>query len=321
MNDLDILIDRFLTYIFGERGLSISTVKAYRADLDQFIILAMQRGARKGEDLTETHAFAWISQMMERRYSENSIARKLGALHSFSRYMVNEEIRKDDFLMNIPGRKRPKRIPRALSQESVRLLLNDSGPNEPRNIRDRALCELLYACGLRVSELCSLKIDDLDMEGRTVRCTGKGRKERLVPVSRIACDCVALYLHQRQDASEGNAANPTTIPRKPGRPRQLGVTSAEANSDLLFPNTQGKMLHTAQVRRILLHRAERAKLEERISPHRLRHSFATHLLAGGADLRSIQEMLGHRQITTTEIYTEVSNNRLKEIYRKNHPRA
>jgi integrase/recombinase XerD len=327
MPDIQTHLERFLTYILAERGLALNTARGYRVDIEQFVLVAMQRGARQVEDFLESHVLAWIAQLVAQGASESSIARKMGALHSFAKYLVIDGVRKDDFMAGIPGRKRPRRLPRTLSMAKVKRLLSQPDPADPRSLRDKAVCEMLYATGLRVSELCALTIDDLDLEGHVVRCYGKGRKERLVPVGKVACDYVALYLEQRKQivraaaAGEGAAVGgPAGRLRRP-RGRNQGPTMEEARSPYLFPNRRGGMSSRGQIRKIVVDNAARANLEERVSPHVLRHSFATHLLARGADLRTIQELLGHTQITTTEIYTQVSNERLKEVYRKAHPRA
>lgn len=302
----------FLQYLAAERGLSLRTVEGYRTDLEQFSVLALQRGARDAGDLLHLHVLAWIEQLQERGAAESSIARKLAALHTFARYLVAEGIRKDDFVAGVEGRKRARRLPRTLSTTRIKQLLSQTDPAHPRSLRDKALCELLYATGLRVSEAAALTVDDIDLELGNVRCMGKGRKERIVPIGRVACDFLALYLEARKKATQAN----------PQERRVRGVpTAAECRSGYLFPNRRGGMISRQVIRQIVVRVGERAELPERVSPHMLRHSFATHLLANGADLRTIQELLGHARITTTEIYTHVSNERLKEIYRKAHPRA
>ncbi|CEK12736.1 site-specific recombinase XerD [Chthonomonas calidirosea] len=319
-SELHSYMEDFLSYIARERGFSQNTVAGYRNDLGQFLLLAMQRGVRTVADLTETHVLAWIAQMQEQKFSENSIARKLGALHSFARYLVVAGARKDDFMVNIPSRKRPARLPRALSMDSVERLLHIPDPQDPRSLRDQALCELLYATGLRVSELCALTVDDVDWEAGMIRCYGKGRKERLVPMGKTAAEYLALYLEKRRQVLQ-TGQEPVPRERRRGRPRATGIGLKEAASPYLFPNQRGGMLTRVQVRLILRERAAKAEINEPVSPHVIRHSFATHLLSQGADLRTIQELLGHRQITTTEIYTHVSNLRLKEVYKQKHPRA
>lgn len=318
--ELTAYVEEFLSYLAEERGYSLNTVVGYRCDLEQFVQVAMQRGVRRVEELTDIHVLAWIAQMVERKFSENSIARKLGALHSFARYLVIAQARKDDFMAQIPGRKRPARLPRVLPMSSVERLLHPPDPQDPRTLRDQALCELLYATGLRVSELCSLTLNDIDWDAGMVRCYGKGRKERLVPLGKVALEYLALYLERRKQVLK-TGKELIYRDRRRGRPRATGMSLKEASSPYVFPNQKGGMLSRTQVRQILQERAKKADIQEPVSPHVLRHSFATHLLEQGADLRTIQEILGHRQITTTEIYTHVSNLRLKDIYKKSHPRA
>jgi integrase/recombinase XerD len=320
MTTLPEQIERFVRYILTERGLAENTASSYQTDIEEFCLLAMQRGARSGEDLLEAHALAYIAQLKERGLATNSIARKITSLHAFAKYLIIAEARKDDFMADIRGGKRPTKVPRTLSIAKVKRLLNQPDPADPRSLRDKALCELLYASGLRVSELIGLRTDDIDLTEGTVRCLGKGRKERIVPVGKIACEYIALYLAQRRAIVEGKVTLPTKAQRDRRRqPRDL--TPEEARSVYLFPNRRGGLMSRTAIWALVKGVAEEAQIEEPVSPHVLRHSFATHLLAQGADLRTIQELLGHQQITTTEIYTHVSNDRLKEVYKKAHPRA
>src|SRR5579871_706676 len=241
---LEIGIDRFLSYLTAERGLAENTVRAYRIDLEQFALVALQRGARQVEDLLESHALAWIAQLQERGAAENSIARKMGALHHFARFLVIEGARKDDFMAGIRGRKRPKSLPRTLSVAKVKQLLHQVDPADPRSLRDKALCELLYASGLRVSELTALTVDDLDLDAGTVRCYGKGGKERIVPVGKVACDYLALYLAQRRAIATG------ALPAAPAGKRHSDgpPTREEARSPYLFPNRRGEPIARQAVR-------------------------------------------------------------------------
>ena len=223
-------------------------------------------------------------------------------------------------MSGIQGRRRPSRLPKSLSVAKVKRLLSQPDPSDPRSLRDKALCELLYATGLRVAEVCSLTIDDVDLEGHSLRCFGKGKKERYVPVGKVACEYVALYLQQRRAIAEG-IVPPTATFGKHDRGRRNHVTMEEATSAYLFPNPRGGTLQRGEINRLIKRYAAEADLEENVTPHTLRHSFATHLLAHGADLRVIQELMGHASIATTEIYTHVTNERLKDIYKKAHPRA
>jgi integrase/recombinase XerD len=309
MRSLAESIDAFINYVLSERGHSQHTAAAYRVDLDQFSLVAMQRGARTDRDLIEAHALAYVAQLSDRGLAESTIARKITALHSFAKFLVVDEARPDDFMAAVEGRKRPKRLPRALSERAVRQMLNQADPADPKSLRDKALCELLYASGLRVSELTGLTTDDLDLDAGTVRCFGKGRKERIVPVGRVACDYMALYCDLRKAAASASV-------RAPGMPGPEA-----ARSSFLFPGRKGLRMSRQEAYEIVRRSASAAQIGQPVSPHTLRHSFATHLLAHGADLRTIQELLGHSAITTTEIYTHVSNDRLKDIYTKAHPRA
>lgn len=320
MSNLGYHVERWQNYLTYERGLSPHTIHNYRYDVEKFLLVAMQRGARNAEDLIEAHAMAFIGVRREAGASDNTMGRLIVSLHSFATYLVIDEVRKDDFMANIPGWKRPRKIPRTLSEAKVRRLLSQPNPSEPNSLRDKALCEMLYATGLRVSEVCALTIDDVDLEGGLVRCYGKGRKERMVPMGKVAGDYLALYLQQRKAIADGKVPAPTAPP--PGRrgmPREM--TREEARSPYLFPSKRGKMMERGRISKIVREYARQADIEEPVTPHVLRHSFASHLLAQGADLRTIQEMLGHANITSTEIYTHVTTDRLKEIYKKAHPRG
>ena len=326
MSEIQTHIDRFLIYVDAERGMSPNTVTAYKTDMEQFVLSALQRGVREAEDLLESHVLSYIAQLQERGICENSIARKVGTVHTFAKYLVIEGVRKDDFMAGMEGRKRTRRLPHTLSVAKVKRLLNQPDPGNPRSLRDKAVCEMLYATGLRVSELTGLTIDDLDLDAMTVRCFGKGRKERIVPVGKVACDYVSLYLEQRKAIVAQGVEVPALPPpstKRPGRKaaKDTAPTVEEARSPFLFPGPKGGRIVRNEIRRIVKSYAEQAELEENVTPHVLRHSFASHLLAHGADLRTIQELLGHSAITTTEIYTHVTNDRLKDIYRKAHPRA
>jgi integrase/recombinase XerD len=325
MADLQTHLDGFLLFLTAERGLSPHTATNYRGDLEQFFVIAMQRGARGGEDLIEPYVLAFVAHCKERGLSESTIARKLGAIHSFAKYLVIDGVRKDDFASGIEGRKRPRRLPRALSISKVRQMLNQADPNEPRSLRDKAMCELLYATGIRVSELTALTLDDLDLDGGLLHCFGKGRKERYVPIGKVAVEYVGLYLEQRRAFVKSVEAPGVTRTSAPAVQKRRAIsapqTIEEARSPVLFPDWDGATMDRGKASKIVKAYAERAQLEEKVTPHVLRHSFATHLLAQGADLRTIQELLGHSQISATEIYTHVTNERLKEVYRKAHPRA
>ena len=223
MADFQTTLSRYVTYLESERGVSPNTVRAYRLDVEDFLLVAMQRGAREPDDLREAHALAYIAQLDGKGAADATITRKIGSLHSFSKFLVIDDTRKDDFMAEIQGRKKARHLPRTLSVAKVKRLLSQPDPGHPRSLRDKAMCELLYATGLRVSELCGLSIDDLDLDGGSVKCYGKGRRERMVPVGKVACEYVALYLDQRKmlvKATEKGLDRPgLRHPRNQGVPR------------------------------------------------------------------------------------------------------
>lgn len=308
MNALFTQIAAFLDYELTERGHALNTISSYRIDLTQMQKLVTTMGITDGSSLTRQHVEAFVSGLVAEGLSEASIARKLAALHSFARYLQTAEVRTDDFMATVPSRKRPKRLPHPLSEARMKMLLEYGDTTTAQQVRDRAMCELLYASGLRVSELCSLRTDSVDLHARTVRCLGKGSKERIVPVGETACQWLQRYTEA------------VLVTAKSVGGRRKGPNRTIPSSPFLFPNQHGRQISRAQVRNILVKRARGANLPTRISPHTMRHSFATHLLNNGADLRVIQEMLGHSKVTTTEIYTQVSRDRLREVYRNAHPR-
>lgn len=318
MKKTDQYLGEYLSYIISERGHSINTAKAYKVDIEQFIQIASSKENIHPAMLSEEMVLIWLQIMQGSGLSPASICRKLAALHSFSKYLMVTGTRPDDFMAGIPSPRRPRSLPHVLSMSKMRRLLNGRDAAHIATIRDRAVCELLYATGMRVSELCSLKIGDVDLEDRMVRCWGKGGKERMIPIASSTCAIIINYLTLRKELP--------SVPVENGKGSHYRLdrkqfTSAEAASPLLFPNRKGGIISRTQIRNIVMQSAAKAGLPDHVSPHMLRHSFATHLLTNGADLRVIQEMLGHSQVSTTEIYTHVSQVRLKEVYRNSHPRA
>jgi len=293
----------FLNHLAVERGLSTNTVHAYRTDLEQFASLAAREKANI-DTLCEDHVVRFMDRLRAEGQADSSIARKVSALRMFARFLYAEGVRSDDFTEAIESRRAARRLPEPLSAVRVKRFLLASSPaagggrNKTRGLRDRALLELLYASGLRVSELTGLRVTDIDLERGLLRCVGKGNKERLVPVGEVARVWVATYLAERAKRSG------------PGR-----------DSPYLFTGRRTEPLTRQSVWRLVKSSARRAGIEQRVTPHTLRHSFATHLLGGGADLRAIQEMLGHARLATTQIYTHVDRERLKRVYRAAHPRA
>lgn len=290
-------IDAFLAFISLERGLAKNTVAGYGDDLFQASRYFASHGADGWRAVTPDLAAAWLHSLSAGRYTVASLARKLTALRMLARFLVRERVREDDFTTLLRGPKLGRKIPGTLSETEVGRLLAAANGGDPRSLRDRALLELFYSSGLRVSELSSLALQQIDLENGFIRVFGKGAKERVVPVGRKACEAVAVYL----SAGRAHLVKPRT-------------------GSQLFLNNRGGALSRMGLWLIVQQYAQRAGLAKKVKPHALRHSFATHLLTGGADLRAIQEMLGHASIATTQIYTAVEPQRLLDHHAKFHPR-
>ena len=290
-------IRAFLNHIRVEKGLAENTARAYGRDLGKFTAFAEKQNLRL-ETVRRDDVVEFLGSLYRQKLDSRSVARHLVTLRNFFRFAVSEGERKDDPTENIESPKVWKTLPGYLSVEEVDRLLAQPDATKPLGLRDKALLELLYSTGLRVSELVGLRTGDLDRSAGCVRCLGKGSKERLVPIGRQALAAVDAYL---RDA----------------RPVLLRGRAAP----FLFLNARGEKLSRVGFWKILAAYGRRAGLRKRLSPHKLRHSFATHLLERGADLRSVQLMLGHAAISTTQIYTHVLQERMKQVYKAHHPRA
>ena len=291
-------ISSFLTHIRVEKGLSANTVCAYRRDLMKFSDFAQKRNlslaAVRSDELMD-----FLAGLYRQRLESKSVARHLVSLRNFFRFAQTQELIPEDPSVNLESPKIRRSLPGYLRLEEVERLLAQPDGKTPFGMRDRAMLEVLYSAGLRVSELIGLRVSDLDTKVGCVRCIGKGDKERIVPIGKKALGMVERYL---RDA----------------RPKLLGKATG---SPTLFVNRRGGALSRVGVWKILSSYGRRAGLRVALAPHMLRHSFATHLLERGADLRSVQLMLGHADISTTQIYTHVVEERLKQIYKAHHPRA
>jgi integrase/recombinase XerD len=293
-------ISSFLTHVKVEKGLSVNTVAAYRRDLVKFEQFAKKRKLTL-EAVTRDDLVDFLAGLYREKLESRTVARHLVTLRNFFRFAQIQETIAEDPSINLESPKIRRSLPGYLRLEEVERLLNQPDAKTTLGTRDRAMLELLYSTGLRVSELVSLRVNDLDGKLGCVRCIGKGDKERIVPVGRSAVVMVEKYL---RDA----------------RP-QLVRQGRAVNSATLFVNRRGASLSRVGVWKILSAYGRRAGLRVALTPHMLRHSFATHLLERGADLRSVQLMLGHADISTTQIYTHVVEERLKQVYKAHHPRA
>ena len=290
------LVKGFLDYIFLECGLAGETVTAYKRDLQEFWDHLVARDVEPGEISVEdiqTH----LMRLRSRGLAVASIARHFSSLKVFLRYLYAERVLRRDVTAVLESPKRWHNIPNSLRYGQVSSLLEAPRPADEFYLRDRALLELLYATGMRASEVVGLDIDQINLRLGYVRCLGKGRKERIIPVGRPAANAVTEYLEHL-------------------RPRLVG----DGHTTALFLSRTGRRLDRTNVWRLVRKHAVRAGIDVKLSPHTLRHCFATHLLAGGADLRILQELLGHADVTTTQIYTHVDEAQLKLVHRKYHPR-
>jgi integrase/recombinase XerD len=288
------LIDSFLTYLSVERGLAKNTILAYGADLEAFSEHLGSQGMTRirREDVT-----GFMLSQKDARISPNSIARRLAAIKSFYRFLVRERVLAEDPTGLVDSPKLWKKIPETLSLAEVESLLEQPDTRTVQGMRDKAILEMLYATGMRVSEVVNLRQDGVNLEVGFLRCIGKGNKERVVPLGRKAVAAVRKYL---------DAARP--------------ALTKGASCELLFVSRLGRRISRQSLWKLIKKYARKARIKKPMKPHILRHSFATHLLEHGADLRSVQEMLGHANIATTQIYTHVNKDRLKTIHRSFHPR-
>ena len=308
----------FLDYLRLNRNASPHTVRAYESDLAQFIIcLAAQLGCPRGElrpaDFHSGAVRSFMAELYRRGNSRASAARKLAAIRAFARYLRREQQLDSDPGALVGSPKLERKIPVHLGVEEVERLLEGPDVSTPLGRRDRAILELFYASGLRLSELVGLDLDAVNLSSRRVRVLGKGGKERIVPLNRSAAEAIKVYLKDRDRLVGHRVSRPSLRP--------VRARAGREQAHPLFVNWRGGRLSARSVDRLVRRYAAACNTRLGISPHALRHSFATHLLERGADLRAIQELLGHARVSTTQRYTHVSVAHLLGLYRKTHPRA
>ena len=294
--------EEFFIWLVVERGRAVNTVEAYRRDIAQYLLyLREKRTTLMKAQVEDVENF--LTVRLENGAAKSSLARQFSAVRMLHRFMVEEHFRNDDPAVMAEGIGKPAGIPKPLSEEEMTLLIGSVVGDEPRQLRDRAILEFLYATGARVSEVCGLNLSDLDMESSLVRLFGKGSKERVVPFGSIAHGALSQWI-----ASGRFALEPLQERRRD-------------DSHAVFLTNRGARISRQVIFNIVRDAGLRAKIERDVSPHALRHSCATHLLDRGADLRVVQEMLGHASIATTQVYTRVSQERLWQVYGDSHPRA
>ncbi len=295
---MDNYVTEFINYLAVERGLAQNTLESYGRDLHQFQTYLKNSNLEVLKDSNRNTILNYLAALQNKGRAVSTISRNLAAIKSFYQYLVKERYLDKDPAANLESPKLEKKLPKILSITEVEELLKQPNSFLPAGLRDKAMLELLYATGIRVSELISLNISDVNLDMGYIKCYGTGSKERIVPLGSIAAKCVQEYMTK-------------------GRAKLIRTYDESA----LFVNHHGNRLTRQGFWKIIKKYAQEANITREITPHTLRHSFATHLLENGADLRSVQEMLGHADISTTQIYTHVTKNKLKEVYDKTHPRA
>jgi len=291
------LIDSFLDYLSVERGLAKNTIVAYREDLNIYLDFMIKRGIDALSKVSKNDIIEFMLFQKDAGISPVSISRRLAAIRMFHRFLARERVLKNDPTTLIDSPKLWKKVPDTLSLNEVEALISQPDPRDFQGARDRAILETLYATGMRVSEATDLKVNNVNLDIGFLRCIGKGNKERVIPLGRKAIKSIKRY---------SEFSRPHFLKKK--------------ESEFLFLNRSGKKISRQSIWKLIKQYAKEAKIKKPIKVHTLRHSFATHLLERGADLRSVQEMLGHSSISTTQIYTHIDKERLKTVHKMFHPR-
>lgn len=290
------VIEEFINYLSVERNLAQNTLLSYRRDLNKYFEFLEDRKIEMPDKISKDDITSFMLSQKDKGLSVTSVSRALAAIKMLHRFILREGFSHSDPTTFLESPKLWKRIPEVLSVTEVEAMIKESYPRDWESIRDNAILELLYASGMRVSELVNLRIEDINLDVGFIRCIGKGQKERVVPIGKRATESLHRYLDK-------------------SRPKL-----AKKDSSVLFLSRLGKKFSRQSIWKIIKKYAKRARIKKSIKPHTLRHSFATHLLERGADLRSVQEMLGHSDISTTQIYTHVNKEHLRAIHQKFHPR-
>ncbi|MBS3994217.1 MAG: site-specific tyrosine recombinase XerD [Alkaliphilus sp.] len=295
---MDIILNSFINYLEHERELSKNTLESYKRDINQFIHFLTERQITDFKETNKTTIITYLLYLQKKGKATATISRNLASIRSFSHFLMSENHISKDPTINLETPKSEKKAPKVLSLKEVELLLSQPDAISEKGIRDKAMLELLYATGIRVSELVSLDYTHLNLEINYIKCLSGNSKERIIPLGSMAKIAIENYMK-----------NCRTILIK------------EELEQALFVNYRGTRLTRQGFWKIIKSYTQKAKINKKITPHTLRHSFATHLIQNGADLRSVQEMLGHSDISTTQIYNLIPRNKIKEVYNKAHPRA
>lgn len=299
MNNLTEQVEDYLRYSQIERGLSANTITSYRQDLTAFINF-LKKEHLKTWPTKALDIDAFLAQQRDLNKATSSISRLISSLRKFYQWLVRQNIQKINPMLEIDSPKKRRSLPVALTVDEINHLLDQPNTNKKLGLRDRALLETLYATGIRVSELINLKFNDLHEELKLIKVFGKGSKERLIPISEVALSWIDSYKEKVRDPL---------------------ILKVGQNSDFIFLNSRGTALTRQAVWQIIKKYCNMAGIQKNVTPHTLRHTFATHLLENGADLRVVQEILGHSDISTTQIYTNLSQKHILQVYAKTHPRT
>lgn len=295
---MDDTLKDFIYFLAVEKGLAKNTLESYERDLKAFLTYLQKESVLNTREIRRTHILGYLAGLRAKGLANSTVSRNLASIRSFFHFLLQERLIKENPSNDLESPKQEKRLPRVISMKEIDSLLKQPDETKTNGIRDKAMLELLYATGIRVTELIDLGVNDVNTESGYIRCTGKGSKERIVPVGNLAIQKVKNYMENS----------------RPRLVKDLKQTS-------LFVNQHGRRLTRQGFWKIIKKYGRQAQINKEITPHTLRHSFATHLLENGADLRSVQEMLGHADISTTQIYTQVSKSKLRDVYERAHPRA
>ncbi len=294
---MEALVQKFINFLERDKRLSYNTLQSYKRDIEQYITYLNEMNLHNIASTNKTTVIAYLLHLQKKGRATSTISRNLASIRSFYQYSSKNKLIENDPTYELESPKVEKKLPQILSTQEVELLLDQPKCVDLKGFRDKAMLELLYATGIRVTELISLDVSDLNLEMGYIRCN-KGARERMIPIGSIANNALVEYL---------NKARSLLIQRN--------------DEKALFVNINGKRLTRQGFWKIIKQYKNQAKISKDITPHTLRHSFAAHLLENGADLRSIQEMLGHSDISSTQVYAQIAKNKIKEIYKKTHPRA
>ena len=298
IEDMTKALQQYTVYLQAERNASVHTLLNYRRDIEEFAAFCRDHGIESWEEVDRSTLRKWLTWLANQGFVRASIARKVTEVRSFYRFMIREKILDFNPLLAVSAPKVPRRLPNFLSHQQVESLLSCPDTSTPQGKRDRAILELLYASGMRLSEVAGLNLSNINLNTREIRVWGKGAKERVVLMGQPAAQALRVYLSE-------------------GRPKLLKSKETPA----LFLNKSGGRLSVRSIDDLLQRYSHQAGLPDKITPHVLRHTFATHMLEGGADLRVVQELLGHSRLATTQVYTHVTQSQARKVYFEAHPRA